>query len=920
MYKTVGDAGGGGGGGAAAGAAAAAAGGDKGGGTSSALGGLLTATTAQKLLGFGGGNAGILGMAGAFSLASMAGLGFEHVLTTALGLAASLAGAISGGLILAVTAAGVAFVGMGSDMLVMKSTIADTKTLNTALTALNTAVIQYGAGSTQAAAAQTALNTQVQLLGNTAGVAAELALAKSLQATNKFWDQATSGARVAAVGILSQFVNIANQYIPLVANAAQRNFTIIGTAIHPLIDFLAGPGKQIFTDLENVFARNLPTAVSALTQGFELFFKIIDQLAPSVGGVMTAINNFLTTANSASGFPHTMAVVDMLVGLFHTWWDFMKIFAKDILAFFQLTAGLGSGIITALTGMLTQLHTWLGLTTTQTTLSNLFYLHKQEILQILQILPALLTGLGTVYLTVAPALIGALTGVLGAITPILTAITSNAWGAWAVGLTIILGKLGLLMTALGLLKAGAALIFGINTAATAASATSAKTGILGLGAGIQKVFVTNYAMIGASSGIGSAVGGAAGAATGEAGGVLAGVSGSALVGSNAELAMMAATAAAVPVGVIAAAVVGSVGIASLINKVLGINMVSSAEFNDVMKKIKAINPAVAKSPLDNVATLLVQPNKESVIAAEAAAQAAKATAAAMVVAQGLAQDHVKITGPLFDSFALSLSKIAKTGANMSLVEGTIYDAINHAGMSTPGQVTTFLATWARLGLTGEQSNNAYAAIDAAIRNGSITNPQQVQDYLGNWGALVQATGATNASAAQMALFTGLATDNSKQFNSDIQKLAWTFGVSVLTIEQAWGNSAAYSNAIANDMRNLKNSMPSSLHVTTGALATSARGGTIKGFASGGDPLPGFSWVGEEGPELAAFPNGAHIYPHAQSMAMTSGKGGGGDQTVIIDLRGTTVMSAGDVDVLVDKIGRRLATTLLPHAGVRLQRT
>src|SRR5487761_1435713 len=96
------------------------------GGGGGGAGGVLS-----KLLWGGGGFA---GMAGAFSIASMAGLGFEHVLTTAIGLACSLAGALGGMAILAVGVFGKMAVGMGSDMLVMRSVLADTETLNTAYT------------------------------------------------------------------------------------------------------------------------------------------------------------------------------------------------------------------------------------------------------------------------------------------------------------------------------------------------------------------------------------------------------------------------------------------------------------------------------------------------------------------------------------------------------------------------------------------------------------------------------------------------------------------------------------------------------------------------------------------------------------------------------------------------------------------
>ncbi|HEY5055474.1 MAG TPA: hypothetical protein VII58_04895, partial [Acidobacteriaceae bacterium] len=86
-----------------------------GGGNMGIIGGLLWGT------------GGLAGLAAFGSIASLAGFGFEHVLTTIIGLAGSLAGALGGLAVLAVGVFGKMAVGMTSDMLVMSSTIADTK-------------------------------------------------------------------------------------------------------------------------------------------------------------------------------------------------------------------------------------------------------------------------------------------------------------------------------------------------------------------------------------------------------------------------------------------------------------------------------------------------------------------------------------------------------------------------------------------------------------------------------------------------------------------------------------------------------------------------------------------------------------------------------------------------------------------------
>jgi hypothetical protein len=388
--------------------------------------------------------AGIAGMAGAFSLASFAGLGFEHVLTTAIGLAGSLAGAIGGGLLLAIGAAGVAAVGMGSDMAVMKSTITDTKTLYTALTALQQAIIQYGKGSTQAVAAQTALNVQIQMLGNTAGVAAELALAKSVQAMNAFWDKATSAARVGAVGILQQLVTVANVYIPLIAAAAERNFAIIGNAIKPLLAFLSGPATDIFKHLEDVFAKNLPTAIHAFTQGIELILKSINFLSNYTGGLTRAIDEFLTKANSPAGFLKWQGIMTTLIGMFHTWWDFVKELAKVLFDLFSQSLGLGTAIVKTITGMLVKLDAWLLSSSGKNAVHTLFAVHLQEVLALLALLPTLLSAFSHLYLTIAPALTVLVTGLALMVGWMVQVPVAGPMLAWGLAIAFLASKLKLL--------------------------------------------------------------------------------------------------------------------------------------------------------------------------------------------------------------------------------------------------------------------------------------------------------------------------------------------------------------------------------------------------------------------------------------------------------------------------------------------
>jgi SLT domain-containing protein/phage-related protein len=89
------------------------------------------------------------------------------------------------------------------------------------------------------------------------------------------------------------------------------------------------------------------------------------------------------------------------------------------------------------------------------------------------------------------------------------------------------------------------------------------------------------------------------------------------------------------------------------------------------------------------------------------------------------------------------------------------------------------------------------------------------------------------------------------------------------------------------------------------LVSMAHGGGYVGYDSGGWLEPGLTlaYNGTGRREAITSPSGAG--PH-----------GGG---VYIDLRGAHVMSDRDIQMLIDRIGRELATTLLPQAGIQVRR-
>jgi len=433
------------------------------------------------------GRAGIAGFAAFGTIASLAGFGFEHALTTMIGLAGSLAGALGGLAVLAVGVFGKMAVGMGSDMLVMKSTIADTQLLSAALTAVQTAQLTYGKNSAQAAAATQALNVQMALLGNTAGVQAELGLAKAGQALNSFWDQATSAARVAAVGFIQPFFTLAYTYIPLIAAAATRNFTLMTAAFKPFIAWATGPGVAIFTNLENLFAAAIPTGVNALTQFVELLAKVANWAAPQTGSLMQSIDTFLTNLNSASGFANLEGVMTTMIGMFHDWWDLLKQIGITIFDVFSQGVGLGKTIVTTITAMLVQLDKWLTSTSGVNAIHTLFSVHLAEIQALLAVLPTLIGAFGQVYLAIAPVLTLIAAGLAVVVGWMLKIPVVGPILAWAAAIGLLWSRMNLLAAEVALVKTITAIYTAVVALpgaflAWAAGAETAATATVTLGA------------------------------------------------------------------------------------------------------------------------------------------------------------------------------------------------------------------------------------------------------------------------------------------------------------------------------------------------------------------------------------------------------------------------------------------------------
>jgi len=448
---------------------------------------------------------GMLGLAGFGTLGSFAGLGPEHLAMTALGIAGSAGGALGGAGLLGLGAAGTMAVGAGSDMGVMTSAIADTKTLSADYTSLAQAVGVYGKNSAQAHQAQAQLNYDMKNLGP--GTKYEAQLAQQANALNTLWDQTTGHARLLSVQILDQVLSLASQMMPMVVSAAQRNLAIIDNDIRPLFTWLKGPeGIQIWSDLENQFATNLPTAIGAFNQGVELLLRTTQIASQYTGGFTQHLDDLFKRLNSENN-GQLDAEISKLIGDFELWRHFVDALIIDIARLFSNDVGTGASIISELTQMLDKLGLWEQSVHGRQDLMTIFTVHKAEIDQLLQVLPLLVNAYMPLYMTLAPALTTAFTTVAKAIIDVVKAIEEIPGGALALGFGLIATKISFLVplwtrlaTAIGLTN---------KAQATNIALTDAQGGAVG------KLTLTGDAAKAASgSGAGAVEGGAAGGALG----------------------------------------------------------------------------------------------------------------------------------------------------------------------------------------------------------------------------------------------------------------------------------------------------------------------------------------------------------------------------------------------------------------------
>lgn len=385
---------------------------------------------------------------GAGSLGSFAGFGAEHFALSAGGVIGSGVAAAAGGGLLAAGALGKMAVGGGSDALVSATTISNTKKISEAQTNWNEAIKQYGEYSTQARTAQKAFNEEISKAGPAAQ--AELKLGEHAKAVKNKWDEASAPAQQQSAKLMNQGLGVVESFIPHVANAADQNLTIINKDIKPLFKWLEGPqGMGIFNTLEGKFKQDLPTTIHAFTQAIEFILKTIGDASKFTGGFTESLDNFFTKWNEPKNFAIWEEHIESLIEDFHKWMGFLKDVGSLLHDIFADDANTGGAIVTALDEMINKADDWVTSTEGHSQLTNIFQIHKEEILALLSIIPHVVTIFRQVYMEVAPPLVHAATAVLMVIGEVLQKFEETGpLAKWALGIAVIAAKMGLLKPAL----------------------------------------------------------------------------------------------------------------------------------------------------------------------------------------------------------------------------------------------------------------------------------------------------------------------------------------------------------------------------------------------------------------------------------------------------------------------------------------
>ena len=317
-------------------------------------GGLSLGHLIEGLLHKPGGPMGLGGM----SLGSMIGLGPEHLITAAGSFLGTLGPAAAGAGLVGAGWAGREAIGGGADALVSHQTRANVEAMYKDVNTLNQAIGTYGKKSTEAKNAQKAFNYEMTRFGKGPGTTAEEKVAKQVSTLVTDFKKGSQEAQAESAGFMSQVVKLAQDYLPMVLQAAQKNLGIVDKDLKPLFSWLEGPeGKGIFNDLENDFSKRLPGSMKMVTNAIELVLKLVRDAANETAGKEGFLEKFFGKENHKSA-ADLEALVHKLIGDFDDWMKLLGAFGKVFSGILHDSAHEGIGLVKQLTEVLDKMAKW----------------------------------------------------------------------------------------------------------------------------------------------------------------------------------------------------------------------------------------------------------------------------------------------------------------------------------------------------------------------------------------------------------------------------------------------------------------------------------------------------------------------------------------------------------------------------------
>lgn len=418
------------------------------------------------------------------SLLGLAGFGAERFLGTGLGITGSLLGAGVGAGLYGLGLGGTMAVGMGTDLAGIGQAAGDMRTVAKDMNALSTAVQEYGKNSLQAAQAQSQLNQDL----NAFSPVARQAVQNAAQASNSFkslFDYFTGPAERTGANIITQGIHTAGPFLPVIGKFAAGNMDIIQKGLQPFFKWADSQqgGLGIFTQLEKLFQQRLPTAVHAGTQAMELFSHATLDAAKQTGGFLPKIDEFLTKMNTPQGLARMNAGIVKMIDLFRAWMGLVLAVGKGVYELFRPAVGLGEDFAKQLTSIVNLFDKWLAMTSTQTTLHNLFSAHRQQLDALFSVLKALMPLLESAILAFAKieTVVTNLTvGPLKLLADLLNLILHipfvSTLGGWAIAIALVYRGMKALLE-LQVVGTLTSWVGAEGAAATASEALAAKTGL-----------------------------------------------------------------------------------------------------------------------------------------------------------------------------------------------------------------------------------------------------------------------------------------------------------------------------------------------------------------------------------------------------------------------------------------------------------